>query len=330
MRITSNGSTTTQEPMALVFDPIRRADWSYAEERAILATAGVKLVVPAEGEDPLELAPGADVVIVSSRLPPEAFPRLGRCCAIVCYSVGTDGVDTRLANAAGIPVRNVPDYCTEEVADHAVALVLAIERRIVPFAEASRRGEWAARRAELVGGMRRSDRRVVGVIGLGRIGRRVAAKCQGVGMRVLGVDPDPEVHAEGVDRAGSIESLLPEVDVVVLCAALTTGSRRLIDRQAIGRMRRGATLVNVARGGLVDEDALLEALDDGSIGWAALDVRDPEPPASGDRLAVHPRVIATPHVAATSLDAWADLHRGAASQVLAALGAAGRLEGRSW
>jgi D-3-phosphoglycerate dehydrogenase len=315
--------------MALVFDPIRRADWSYAEERAILADAGVELAVPADGDDPLELAAEADVVIVSSRLPPEALPRLGRCCAIVCYSVGTDGVDVMLASAAGIPVRNVPDYCTEEVSDHALALVLAIERRIVPFAEASRRGEWSARRAELVAGMRRSDQRTIGVVGLGRIGRRVASKCQGVGMRVLGVDPDPDVQADGVDRVDSLDLLLPMVDVVVLCAALTAGSRQLIDREAIRRMRPGAALVNVARGGLVDEVALLEALDNGSIGWAALDVRDPEPPAPGDRLATHPRVIATPHVAATSMDAWADLHRGAAAQVLAALDAAGRLEGRS-
>lgn len=328
MRITSGAQDAPAKPVALVFDPIRRADWSYEEERALLSAAGVELLVPSPAEDVLELLPGADVVIVSSRLPREAFTRLDRCRGIVCYSVGTDSVDAALARDAGIPVRNVPDYCTEEVADHAVALILALERRIVPFALASRAGEWAARRAELVAGMRRSTRRTVGVVGLGRIGRRVAAKCQGIGMRVVGVDADPASQPDGIERVDSLPRLLAEVDIVVLCASLTDASRHLIDRDALRAMRRGATLVNVARGGLVDEVALLEALEDGRIGWVAMDVRDPEPPVSGDPLTTHPQVVMTPHVAATSMDAWADLHRGAALQVLEVLETAGMLPGQ--
>jgi D-3-phosphoglycerate dehydrogenase len=323
MRIT-NEAIEPVRPVALVFDPIRRADWSYQAERTILEAAGVELAIPADAAAAFAAAPAADVVIVSSRLPDDVFPLLGRCCGIVCYSVGTDGVDAALARDAGIPVRNVPDYCTEEVSDHALALVLAAERRIVTFANVSRSGHWAARRAELVTGIRRSSARTVGVVGLGRIGRRVAAKCQGIGMRVLGYDAVSDLRPEGIERVETLDGLLSAVDVVILCAALSATSRHLIDGRALSRMREGAGLVNVARGGLVDEPALLAALDSGRLGWAALDVRDPEPPAADDPLGVHPNVIATPHVAATSTDAWADLHRGAAAQVLAALAAAGR------
>lgn len=324
MRITYDPAASVR-PVALVFDPIRRADWSYEEERAILAAAGVDLAIPADADTALAAAPTADVIVVSSRLPGDVIQLLGRCCGIVCYSVGTDGVDVGLASEAGIPVRNVPDYCTEEVADHAMALILSAERRIVQFADVTRSGQWASRRVELVTGIRRSSRRTIGVVGLGRIGSRVAAKCHGLGMHVIGYDPVAPHGPETPDRVETLDNLLSEADVVVLCAALTGSSRRLLDERAFGRMRQGAGLVNVARGALVDESALLDALESGHVGWAALDVRDPEPPIPNDPLNAHPNVIATPHVGATSMDAWADLHRGAAAQVLSVLESAGRL-----
>jgi phosphoglycerate dehydrogenase-like enzyme len=312
--------------LAVVYDPIRTFPWSYEHELATLAERGVDLALPDNLEQARKLLPDADAVVVSTKLPNDDLELLERCCGILCYSVGKDGVDNVRAAELGITVDNVPDYCTEEVSDHAVALLLSLERLVFAFGVEGAAGNWDVRGWPEFLTMRRLSELVVGVVGVGRIGSRVAEKLRGLGMRILGYDPYPTSDAhEAVELVG-FDDLLRLSDAVVLCAALTDESRRLIDGRALAMMRPDAVLVNVARGALVDESALASALREGRLRGAALDVRSPEPPDPvRDPLLGHRNVILTQHVGATSIEAFQDMHRLSAERILGMLEAAGRI-----
>lgn len=317
--------TSGARPVVLVYDPITSVPWDYDAEREALAAAGVDLRVPAtDTADEHELSV-ADVVIVSAPFPTRLLSRLERCVGIICYSVGMDSVDAAAAEAARIPVTNVAGYCTEEVSDHALALLLAVWRGIVPFAVSAAQGDWDVYDSRPFRAIRRLRGRRVGVVGLGRIGSRVAAKAGGFDMEVVAHDPYlTESPVQGVELV-TLEELLRSCDAVVLCSALTSSSRGLIDAERLKLMKPDAVLVNVARGGMVDEAALAEALKSGAIGAAALDVRAQEPPPADDPLRSLPNVILTQHVAATSRESHADLHALAAERALELLRRAGRL-----
>ena len=241
---------------------------------------------------------------------------------ILCYSVGMDGVDASAAADLGVPVHNVPDYCTEEVSDHAIAMLLALQRNLLPIASATARGDWPSAYTSLEAmPPRRVRGQVVGVVGVGRIGARVADKCDALGMAVLGHDPYATLRPPV--RPTEFKTLLETADAVLLCAASTSSSGHLIDAAALDHMKHGSVLVNVARGGLVDEHALAAALRSGKLRGAALDVRDQEPPdAATDPLSGVESLILTPHMAATSVDARRDLHLRAVDAVLRILDAA--------
>jgi D-3-phosphoglycerate dehydrogenase len=287
----------------------------------------VELVVPADEAAADEAIQTADAVIVTGvrRLDAGRIGRLERCAGILCYSIGMDKVDGPAARDAGIPVRNVPDYCTDEVSDHAMTLLLAAQRRLLPIANATRAGEWPLRDRAQLTAIRRLRGQTLGIAGAGRTGKLVARKARGFGFRTIAYDPfltdsgDPDLELVSFDE------LLQRVDAIVICAALTPGAPPLIDRAALGQVRPGLILVNVARGGHVDEDALATALRDGRVAVAALDVRATEPPAQPDPLTGLPNVIQTPHVAASSREAADDLHRLAAEYVLGLLEDAGRI-----
>jgi D-3-phosphoglycerate dehydrogenase len=314
-------------PQVLIYDPIVTLPWDYDTEREALRQQGVGLVVPADESEMLAALPNADVVVVSGRMRPEHLELARKCCGICCYSVGMDGVDAALASRLGIPVTNVPDYCTEDVADHAVALLLALQRCIVPFAVEAAAGRWSVRDRPEFYQIRRLRGQTIGVIGVGRIGTRVAEKCAGIGMTPIGYDPVRTEGPGGVPLVG-LPELLSRSDAIVLCAALTGDNRRIVDAAALQQMRPHCTVVNVARGGLVDEAALADALRSGRIRAAGLDVRDPEPPdPARDPLREVPNVVLTQHVAATSMEAFADIRRLAAGQILGLLRDAGRLAG---
>lgn len=319
-------SETGRRPTVVVFDPIP-GDWSWDPEIAILSARGVDLLVPADPTEADQAIRSADAVIVTgvARLDSERVATLEECVGILCYSIGTDKVDAGAAAAAGIRVRNVPDYCTDEVSDHAVALLLAAQRRLLPLATATAAGAWPGDRP-VTGTIRRLRGQTLGIAGAGRIGRLVARKARAFGFRTIAYDPylsvtdDPDFPL--VDRA----ELFRRADAIVVCAAYTPGAPALVDREALASVRAGLILVNVARGGHVDEAALAEALADGRVAVAALDVRASEPPDHAhDPLAGLRNVILTPHVAATSRDAIDDLHRLAATYVLDLLEAGGRI-----
>jgi D-3-phosphoglycerate dehydrogenase len=314
----------------VVYDPIP-GRWSFDADAAVLGGRGVELIVPANEAAADEEVRTADAVIVTGvrRLDAGRIATLERCAGILCYSIGMDKVDGPAAAAAGIPVRNVPDYCTDEVSDHAMTLLLAAQRRLLPIANATAAGEWPLRDRAQLSAIRRLRGQTLGIAGAGRTGRLVASKARGFGFQTITHDPfvtdpgDPELELVTFD------DLLRRADAIVICAALTPGAPPLISREALGHVRPGLILVNVARGGHIDEAALADALRDGRVAVAALDVRATEPPAQPDPLAGLPNVIQTPHVAASSREAADDLHRLAAQYVLDLLEEAGRLQAAS-
>lgn len=313
-------------PRVVFYDPIP-GDWSYALERSILDPLGVELQVPADAADAERLIVDADVVIVTGigRLGAESIGRLRDPAGLLCYSIGMNQVDGAAAAARGIPVRNVAGYCADEVADHALTLLLATWRHLVPLATILAADGWeASQTSEHVRAIRRIRGKTLGILGAGRIGQKVADRARGFGLRTIASDP----YAPGTPELPVLPliEMLAQADALVVCAALTPESRGTLSAEALAHVKPGMLFVNVARGGLVDEAALEAALADGRIAAAALDVRDPEPPdPSDDRLTGLPNVIATPHIAASSQEAVEDLHLQAAEICVELLRAAGRL-----
>ena len=314
-------------PRVVVFDPVPGPS-TWGPETAIFGGRGVDLVVPGDAAEADDAIRTADAVIVTGygKLDADRVAGLQRAVGILCYSIGMDKVDGPAAEAAGIPVRNVPDYCTDEVSDHAVTLLLAAQRRILPFATATAAGGWPNDDRSLTGSLRRLRGQTLGVAGAGRIGRLVAAKARAFGFRTIAYDPfitaavDPDLPL--VDR----DELFATSDAIVVCAAYTPGAPPLITREVLAGVKPGLIVVNISRGGHIDEHALAEALRDGRVAVAALDVRVSEPPdLADDPLSRLPNVVLTPHIAGSSLEAVEDLHRLAAEYVLDMLEAGGRI-----
>lgn len=254
--------------------------------------------------DLLGVVAGADYVITQfAPVTAEVIAAMARAKVIVRYGIGVDNVDLDAARARGIPVCNVPDYCIDEVADHTVGLLLAATRQLASGDRLVRGGGWAL--SAPIERMRTLRDLTVGVVGFGRIGREVASRLRGFKCRLL--VHDPNVAAAEVERSGAeavaLDDLLSGSDVVTLHCPTTPRTRGLIGRDAIGRMRPGAVLVNVARGQLVETEALVEALRSGQISAAALDVSDPEPPPLDSPLRTLDNVLITAHVASASVRA---------------------------
>ncbi len=287
-------------------------------EREILAEAGldVRWAECRNAEEVIEEGRGAEALMNQYvRLDASVFEALPDLRLVVRYGVGVDNIDVDAATAAGVWVANVPDYGTEEVADHALALTLSLLRGIARLDRAVRADEWDVRP---IRPLRRLSELTVGIVGCGRIGGAMARKAAGVGFRVIGADPLPPSDCPGVTHVG-FDELLATADVVSLHAPLTPETHHLIDRDALGRLKPGAYLVNTARGGLVDSAAVLEALESGHLAGAGLDVLETEPPAPGDPLARHPRAIVTPHAAWYSEEAYRALKAGVAREVVQVL-----------
>jgi D-3-phosphoglycerate dehydrogenase len=241
---------------------------------------------------------------------------LPRCRLVVRYGVGVDNVDVEAAAARGVWVANVPDYGRDEVADHTLALALAVLRGVVVLDRSVHDGAWDLEPARP---LRRLGTLTWGVVGCGAIGTAVAGRAAGLGMTVLGYDLEA-VRSDPPIRRVALEELLESADLVSLHAALTPDSHHLIGAAALARMRPSAWLVNTARGGLVDSAALLAALDAGELAGAALDVLEGEPPDEpGWRLARHPRVVATPHAGWYSEEAFHTLKSEVAREALRVL-----------
>ena len=319
-------SSSGSQPLVVVYDPITSVRWDYDHEQSVLDARGVRFELADSPERKRQLVPEADVVIVSQRLPDDVLASMTNCCGIQCYSVGMDGVNAELAAEMGITVSNVPGYCTEEVSDHGIALLMALQRVIVPFATAAAAGSWAIYDRDDFYAIRRIGDTTLGVIGVGRIGSRTAEKARGLGMTTIGFDPYADQASLPDVELLALDEVLRRSDAVILCAALTSGSKNLIGAAELAHMRPDALLVNVARGGLVDEAALADALRHGRLRGAALDVRSPEPPdPDTDPLRGLDNVVLTQHVGSVSIEAFRDMHHLATGHVIRMLEENGRL-----
>jgi len=287
------------------------------EERAVLEPIGAELVrEQALAEDDLiRVCRGADVLLNQyAKLTERVIDSLVGCKGIVRYGVGFDVVDMPAATRRGIVVCNVPDYGTDEVSDHAITLLLAAARRLVPMANGVQRGTWTVDPYKPIGRLRG---RTLGIVGLGRIGALAARKAQGFGLRVVAHDPyrSPAYFAElGVEPMG-LDELLRVSDYVSIHAPLSDETRHLIDADRLAVMKPTTFLVNTARGGLVDGDALAEALRAGRIAGAALDVTEAEPIPRDSPLLGLENCIITPHAAWYSEEGAQALQRLAAEEV---------------
>jgi D-3-phosphoglycerate dehydrogenase len=265
--------------------------------------------------DILDVAREADGVLVTyAKLPGELLRQLQRCKVIGRFGLGVDNIDIEAAAALNIVVTYVPDYCLQEVSDHAMALVLALARK-VPFSNSLvQQGRWEM---PAVVPIRRLEGQVLGLVGLGNIPRRVVPKARAFGFKVVAHDPYvPAAIARelGVELM-SFERLLEISDFISVHAPLTAQTRGLFNADAFGRMKEGACVVNTARGPLLDEAALVAALDAGHLGGAALDVVAAEPLSKESPLLGRANVIVTPHTAFYSVEALEELQTKCATDV---------------
>jgi phosphoglycerate dehydrogenase-like enzyme len=215
--------------------------------------------------------------------------------------VGYDNVDIAAAGQRGIVCCNVPDYGTEEVADHALMLLLALARRFLAAEKSVRAGRWDFQAAL---GTPRLRGRTLGVIGCGRIGTALVLRARAIGMRVVFYDPykpDGLEKALGVERFHRLDELLKQSEFVSVHCPLTPETRHILNGKTLAQLPRGAYVINTARGPCVDANGLLEALDSGRVAYAALDVVETEP-LDDERIRNHPRIVLTPHTAFYSVE----------------------------
>ncbi|HML12840.1 MAG TPA: C-terminal binding protein [Xanthobacteraceae bacterium] len=275
----------------------------------------LRMAKSAAADDILAVAREADAVLVTyAKLPGDLLRQLKRCKAIGRFGLGVDNIDVKAATECGITVTYVPDYCMREVSDHAMALLLALARKVVFSNDLVQAGRWEM---PAVVPIRRLEGQVLGLIGFGNIPRLVAPKAQAFGLRVISHDPyvAPDVLADAGVEGVSFDDLLARSDFVSIHAPLLPATRGLFDAAAFAKMKRGAFIINTARGPLVDEAALIAALDSGHLGAAALDVVATEPLAKDSPLIGRANVILTPHTAFYSIEALDELQSKCASDV---------------
>ena len=301
-------------------------DYSFADldpEKRILEPLGCTIVDEKQfrGEEKLqELVQDADYVITQfAPLNAAVIESMAKCRIIVRYGIGVDNVDLDAAAKRGIPVCNVPDYCVDEVADHTLAFILALARKVVPGWDVVRAGEWKL--AVPLEEMHVLKELTVGLVAYGKIAKEVAARLKAFKSKVLVFDP--YVPANEIENDGlvptDLEGLLGNSDLISLHCPSTAETRQMINSQSIGTMKRGVMLVNTSRGTLVSTADLVAALESGHIRAAALDVVDPEPIPPDSPLLKMDNVIIHSHVASCSVNSRNRLRTGVAETVARAV-----------
>ena len=290
-------------------------------EEDMLSTidANVSHVANLDTPSSREVVAQADALMVTLQpVPAELIATMERCRIISRVGTGLDAIDIDAATKHGIWVTYVPDYAVDEVSTHAIASLLAHARGFPRLLESTRRGEWGNK---VVAPIRRLQGQTLGLLGFGRIGRAVGSKARGLGLEVVVHDPyldslPPESSdAQLVDW----ESLLRTSDYISLHVPLTEGTRHIINSKSLSSMKPTAFLINTARGALIDEDALLEAVRSGQIAGAALDVLSAEPPPVDHPLLHEERVWITPHSAWYSEESMEDMRTRGAEEVVRVL-----------
>lgn len=293
-------------------------------ERAILEPLGVD-VVDGTRLDEHELAgafaTAAGVMTDYYRWDADRIAGLRRCRVICQYGVGLDAIDIDAATRAGILVTHTPTYCVDELADHTMALLLAVARRVVRYDRLVRTGQWDYKDGMP---MRRLAGRTLGLLGFGQAARAVATRARGFGLHVIAHDPlvDPALLAEHAVEPVDLDSLLERSELLSIHVPLTPHTRHLIGAAELRRLPDGAILVNTARGGIVDQHALADELRSGRLAGAGLDVLEAEPPPPDEPLLASPDAILTPHAGFLSVDSLHAVQQQAAEEVARVLAGA--------
>lgn len=283
-------------------------------ERSLLAAIDAELIVAPNGDEPTltTLAHEVDAVLTCwARVPRQVIDATSRLRVISRLGIGLDNIDVSHATERGVLVVNVPDYCLDEVAEHALALILALARKVAFFHGATKHGRY-----DLKAGLPlwRVRGKKLGILGLGNIGRRLAEKAVGLGLRVLAFSRTPRdlPHVEW----RTLDELLAESDFVSLHVPATVETQHMIGAAQLARMKPTAFLINTSRGALVDEAALAAALQSGQIAGAGLDVQKHEPPDLSQPPFNDSRVIVTPHAAFMSVESLVELRTRATQQIV--------------
>ena len=290
---------------------------SYIELPCLEGVAKVVLARATTEEGLLPFLEEADGLILFHEIPSvgeKAFAKAPRCKVLVRAGVGYNNVDLKSADDHGVIVCNVPDYGTEEVADHAIMFLLATARQLIHCNDAIRAKDWNYQTAKLTPRLRG---KTLGLIGCGRIGSATALRAKAFGLDVLFYDPyAPEGtdKALGIRRTYHLDELLETSHFVSLHCYLDAGSHHLINARTLAKMRPGSILINTARGGVIDQLALMNAIESGHIAAAALDVVEREP-LDDERMRSHPNIIFTPHSAFYSIEGFVELRTKTALEV---------------
>jgi D-3-phosphoglycerate dehydrogenase len=300
-------------------------DWTFNDldlEKQILESNQIELSGKQSKteSDLIALVSEADAVITQfAKINANVIGAMKKAKVIVRYGIGVDNVDLAAARSRNIPVCNIPSYCIDEVADHTLAFILATTRQVVPNTQHLHAGKWGL--PVPLSAMQTLKELTVGVVGFGRIGREVTNRLLAFKSRVLVFDP--VVPAADLAKAGaeasSLDNLLAQSDIVTPHCPSNEKTRRLFNREAFAKMKRGATFINVGRGDLVDSAALVEALQSGHLGMAALDVFDPEPIPTDSPVLKMPNVILAAHIASASISAVKRLRETAANLAVQAI-----------
>lgn len=298
-------------------------DPDYQLEADTLAASGLDIeLVRLDARTPEQLLPHiADahgLIVQWATINRALMQAMRRCKVISRYGIGVDMVDLDAATDHGILVCNVPDYCIDEVSNHTLAFLLALNRHLLVQHAHVAAGHWGGPPG---GAPARLTGQTLGLIGLGNIGRVVAAKAAALGLKVVAFDPylAPERAASLGVGLRDLDTLLSETDYVSVHCPLTAETRHLIGAAQLARMKPSAYLINMARGPIVDQAALVQALRSGQIAGAAVDVQEQEPPAAGEPLLQLPNVLFTPHTASWSTEAMLQLRRETAQNVVRVL-----------
>jgi D-3-phosphoglycerate dehydrogenase len=281
----------------------------YHFEQETLAAAGVDFAWDrcASADDVITAAKGAQVLWLewTPNVTRAVLQALPECELVIRWGVGYDQIDVPGATELGVAVANAPTYCTIDVAEHAIALLLALTRQIPLRNEQLHRGGWREGATQY----RRLAGRTLGVVGVGRIGSRVARLGTALGCRVLGYDIAAErIAVPGVTMT-DFDTLLRESDSISIHVPLSDTTYHMFDERVFAAMKEGAILINTSRGAVVKEEALIQALEQGTVHCAGLDVYREEPLPVASRLRTMPRVLLTPHEAASSPESLRDLRK---------------------